>query len=190
MQALFNTVVHAPTSPSHLRMHDVIPMEPTERTKMPNSLTASLPNLPNAHCGNGYDRAHAVDTHFDFSTHCHFRTITKTTYICTYQQCNKQFARIYDLHRHHRTIHQRQAQFPCRWPGCPRQAKAFGRKDKRDDHERKKHGNAIHRRASMQAPIQQSHLDVYAPVMETMIEDVSLGNAKQGWDNIFDFSLV
>lgn len=72
-----------------------------------------------------------------------FRTETRAAYICTFQHCNKQFTRIYDLHRHHQGIHERKAKFPCRFTGCSRAAKAFPRKDKRDEHERKIHGRVI-----------------------------------------------
>lgn len=72
-----------------------------------------------------------------------FRTETRTAYICTFQHCNKQFTRIYDLHRHHRGIHEGKAKFPCRFAGCSRAVKAFPRKDKRDEHERKIHGRVI-----------------------------------------------
>lgn len=70
-----------------------------------------------------------------------FRTITKTAYLCTFKRCNKQFTRIYDLRRHHEGVHERKASFPCSWINCRRHVEAFTRKDKRDEHERKIHGN-------------------------------------------------
>jgi len=70
-----------------------------------------------------------------------FRTVTKTSYVCTFGECSKQFSRLYDLHRHHRSAHERVLVFPCRFAGCEREKAGFSRKDKRDDHERKMHEN-------------------------------------------------
>lgn len=72
-----------------------------------------------------------------------FRTETKKTYVCTYHHCNERFTRIYDLHRHHRGVHEGEANFRCRYTGCLRAVKAFPRKDKRNEHERKIHGCGV-----------------------------------------------
>lgn len=71
-----------------------------------------------------------------------FRTECKTTFVCTYQSCNKRFSRIYDLRRHHRGKHDDETEkISCRFTNCPRAFRGFSRKDKRDDHERKKHSD-------------------------------------------------
>lgn len=85
-------------------------------------------------------QTHPLTLLLSISAKLRVRTVTKKSYVCTYQQCNKEFSRIYDLHRHRRGIHERQAQFSCRYAGCPREVRAFPRKDKRDEHEKKIHG--------------------------------------------------
>ena len=52
------------------------------------------------------------------------------------------FSRIADLKRHHNTVHSTSpTRFWCAWKGCSRSdgGKPFPRKDKRDEHVRKKH---------------------------------------------------
>jgi uncharacterized Zn-finger protein len=64
---------------------------------------------------------------------------TRPIFICTYMTCNKRYARLTDLKRHHRGAHERNNQFKCRTLGCPRTARGFSRRDKRDSHERSMH---------------------------------------------------
>jgi hypothetical protein len=69
-----------------------------------------------------------------------FRMKTKTVFECTYEDCNKEFSRKGELHRHHRSVHSTQRPFRCHDTGCLRSINGFPRRDKRDDHERKVHG--------------------------------------------------
>jgi hypothetical protein len=68
----------------------------------------------------------------------HFKT--KTVFICTYGNCNKEFGRKPELYRHHRSVHKTERPYKCRDTGCSRSVRGFPRTDKRDDHERKVHG--------------------------------------------------
>jgi hypothetical protein len=68
-----------------------------------------------------------------------FRVETKKVFICTYENCNKQYSRKPDLHRHHRGVHLQDQRFKCRVNSCERAIRGFPRRDKRDMHERKMH---------------------------------------------------
>lgn len=60
--------------------------------------------------------------------------------------CQRHFSRDADLRRHHNNKHDRSIQHWCRTDHCPRSrsyvgiGKPFPRKDKRDEHERRRHG--------------------------------------------------
>jgi hypothetical protein len=68
-----------------------------------------------------------------------FHVKTKTIFICTYRNCNKEFGRKPELYRHHRSVHKAERPYKCRDTGCLRAFRGFPRTDKRDDHERKVH---------------------------------------------------
>jgi hypothetical protein len=69
-----------------------------------------------------------------------FRIETKQFFVCAYGTCNKRYARLPDLRRHHRGAHQGNHQFKCRASGCTRAIRGFARRDKRDSHEKSMHG--------------------------------------------------
>src|SRR6266480_5254748 len=69
-----------------------------------------------------------------------YRALNRHDYICTYNGCNTHFTRISDLKRHHEAQHVRQNEYFCRFHGCRRMIRAFKRKDKRNEHEKKIHG--------------------------------------------------
>jgi hypothetical protein len=69
-----------------------------------------------------------------------FRIETKRVFVCAYGTCNKRYARMPDLRRHHRGTHQGNDQFKCRASGCTRAIRGFPRRDKRDSHEKSMHG--------------------------------------------------
>lgn len=71
-----------------------------------------------------------------------FRVRTKQVFVCTYQECNKEFGRRSELYRHHRSVHKKARPFKCQVNGCYRSIHGFPRMDKKTDHERKKH--ALH----------------------------------------------
>ncbi|KAH7128179.1 hypothetical protein B0J11DRAFT_264187 [Dendryphion nanum] len=102
-----------------------------------------------------------------------FRTITKTAYLCTFKRCNKQFTRIYDLRRHHEGVHERKASFTCSWIDCRRHVEAFTRKDKRDEHERKIHGNTSNNKRGGRARFQNLGLDHGSQAMDVQAAALS-----------------
>jgi hypothetical protein len=63
----------------------------------------------------------------------------KRSFKCIYNRCESRFTRMADLKRHHADRHQRLVSFYCGFAGCRRAKRGFGRKDKRDDHERRVH---------------------------------------------------
>jgi hypothetical protein len=69
-----------------------------------------------------------------------YRIETKQIYVCTYQNCNREYGREPDLRRHYRGAHLRDETYKCRNPTCGRARRGFPRRDKRNDHERKVHG--------------------------------------------------
>ncbi|CAO2647114.1 Nn.00g080360.m01.CDS01 [Neocucurbitaria sp. VM-36] len=75
----------------------------------------------------------------NFQDNLTFRVETKRVFICTYGGCNKRYARIPDLRRHHRGAHQGNHQFKCRAGRCERATRGFSRRDKRDTHEKSMH---------------------------------------------------
>lgn len=72
-----------------------------------------------------------------------FRVETKRVFVCAHGTCNKRYARVTDLKRHHRGVHQGNDQFKCRTSGCPRTIRGFSRRDKRDSHEKSMHMSRI-----------------------------------------------
>lgn len=77
------------------------------------------------------------------SGHAKYRVETKHMFICTHGVCNKRYARLTDLKRHQRGVHEGNDQFKCRTRGCPRVIRGFSRRDKRDSHEKSMHMSRV-----------------------------------------------
>ncbi|KAK4222447.1 hypothetical protein QBC38DRAFT_81903 [Podospora fimiseda] len=61
---------------------------------------------------------------------------------CNFNNCGRSFTRKADANRHYKLKHEVTGRdsFLCQWEGCERRLRGFSRKDKRDEHERKVHG--------------------------------------------------
>ncbi|KAH7109451.1 hypothetical protein B0J11DRAFT_601657 [Dendryphion nanum] len=73
-------------------------------------------------------------------------TVQIRKFVCTYDQCNKKYSRLAELHRHYRGEHEGKRPYRCRTIGCPRSVHGFPRMDKRADHEKSKHGGTPYAR--------------------------------------------
>lgn len=100
-------------------------------TNRTGALSPNPTNLPiPAPTGISYDNT---------ETDVQFRVETKQIFVCTHGICNKRYARLTDLKRHHRGAHEGNDQFKCRARGCSRAIRGFPRRDKRDSHEKSMH---------------------------------------------------